>query len=228
MALIMVFAAFRQLHKYLYAPHDDMRLGIIACEAFKEELELLTEGDEDIVHKEYLEFRLHLYPQDLRASVIDKVNGLEGKADAVFLCYGICQSLKDVIDDLRVPTATLEEDDCVGAFLTTEGYASERKTCTGTFYAIPYFAQRGLGWFEEELREKMPNYEELGLDFRWYMDQLFNGYSRCLLIDTGAGDREDCEAASREFAEYLDLRLERRSGTLERLRDGLARARSLA
>ena len=205
-----------------------MHLGIIACEAFKEELELLTEGDPDIVYKEYLEFRLHEYPQELRATVIEKVNGLEGKVDAVFLAYGICQSLKDVVGELLVPTATLEEDDCIGAFLTTEGYANERKICTGTFYAIPYFSMKGLGWFEEELRKKMPNYEELGLDFRWYMDQLFNGYSRCLLIDTGAGDLEACEATSREFSDYLGLRLESRSGTLERLREGIARAKALS
>lgn len=206
-----------------------MRLGIIACEAFKEELDLLVEDDPDITHKEYLEFQLHCYPQELRAAVVDKVNALEGKVDAVFLAYGICQSLKGVIDELHVPTATLEEDDCIGVFLTTEGYASERKTCTGTFYAIPYFSQhQGLDWFEEELREKMPNFEETGLDLRWYMDQLFNGYSRCLRIDTGAGDAEACEASSREFADYLGLRYESKNGTLERLRDGLARARSLA
>lgn len=205
-----------------------MRLGIIACEAFKEELDLLTEGDPDIVHKEYLEFRLHEHPPELRAAVIGKVNDLEGKVDAVFLAYGICQSLGDVTDELRVPTATLEEDDCVGALLTTEGYASERRACTGTFYAIPYFASKGLAWFEDELNKKMPNHEELGLDFRWYMDQLFDGYSRCLQIDTGAGDLEVCETTSREFADYLGLRHESRSGTLERLRDGLARARSLA
>ena len=205
-----------------------MRLGIIACEAFKEELELLVEGDRDIVHKEYLEFHLHEHPLELRAAVIGKVNDLEGKADAVFLAYGICQSLRDVIDELRVPTATLEEDDCVGVLLTAEGYANERKACTGTFYAIPYFASKGLAWFEDDLREKMPDHEELGLGFRWYMDQLFDGYSRCLLIDTGAGDLEVCEATSREFADYLGLKHESRSGTLERLRDGLARARSLA
>lgn len=205
-----------------------MRLGIIACEAFKEELELLVEGDRDIVHKEYLEFHLHEYPQELRATVIEKVNSLEGKVDSVFLVYGICQSLKGVIDEMRVPVATLEEDDCVGVFLTSEGYANERKACTGTFYAIPYFASRGLSWFESELSKKMPNYEEVGLDFRWYMDQLFNGYSRCLLVDTGAGDQDVCESSTREFADYLGLQLDRRRGTLERLRDGLDRARSLA
>jgi hypothetical protein len=205
-----------------------MRLGIIACEAFKEELELLIEGDQDIVHKEYLEFHLHEYPQELRTAVVEKVNGLEGKVDAVFLAYGICQSLKGVVEELRVPTATLDEDDCIGVLLTTEGYERERKACVGTFYAIPYFASKGLGWFEGELRKKMPNYEEVGLDFRWYMEQLFDGYSRCLLIDTGAGDLGTCQALSREFADYLGLDHESRIGTLERLRDGLDRARSLA
>ena len=206
-----------------------MRLGIVACEAFKAELDLLTEGDGDIVHKEYLEFHLHERPQELRSTIVDKVNGLKEKVDSVFLGYGIRQSLKGVLDELVLPAATLDEDDCVGVFLTTEGYAAERKKCTGTFYAIPYFSQHlGMDWFKRELEKKMPNHEELGVDFRWYMEQLFSGYSRCLLIDTGAGDPVMCEERSREFSDYLGLRLERTNGTLERLRDGLLRSKALA
>jgi len=190
-----------------------MRLGVIACEAFKKELELLTEGDGDIVHKEYLEFRLHEFPQELRTAIVDKVNSLQGKVDAVFLGYGICQSLKEVVNDLKVPTVTLAEDDCVGVFLTSQGYEDERKKCTGTFFAIPYFAEQGLGWFESELYKRMPDHEELGVDFRWYMDKLFDGYSRCLTVETGVGDREELERKTDEFAEYLNLRRDYRDGT---------------
>ena len=44
---------------------SSVRVGIVACEIFKHEMEMLTEGDPDIVFKEYLEFGLHIYPEDL-------------------------------------------------------------------------------------------------------------------------------------------------------------------
>lgn len=54
-------------------------MAIIACEIFKPELEKLTEGWDDVVHKEYLEFALHTDADKLRATVLDKVSTLEGR-----------------------------------------------------------------------------------------------------------------------------------------------------
>ncbi|MCK7510436.1 MAG: hypothetical protein MZV70_44555 [Desulfobacterales bacterium] len=56
-----------------------MRIGVVACESFRKEMDLLTEGDPDIVHKEYLEFGLHSYPQDLKRAVVEHVNASAGK-----------------------------------------------------------------------------------------------------------------------------------------------------
>ncbi len=89
-----------------------MRIGVVACESFRKEMDLITEGDPDIVHKEYLEFGLHSYPQDLKRAVVEHVNALAGKVDAVFLGFGTCNSLKDVCKELVVPTVTIEADDC--------------------------------------------------------------------------------------------------------------------
>lgn len=94
-----------------------MRIGIIACETFERGLEQLIKDDRDIVHKEYLEFGLHEYPEELKKAVIEKVNALEGKVDAVLLGYGICNSLRDVTHQMRVPTVRLEADDCIGALI---------------------------------------------------------------------------------------------------------------
>jgi hypothetical protein len=69
-----------------------MRIGVVACECFRKEIDQLTEGDPDITFKEYLEFGLHSYPQDLRKEVVDHVNKLRGEVDAVFLGYGTCNS----------------------------------------------------------------------------------------------------------------------------------------
>ena len=141
----------------------------------------------------------------------------------MFLGYGICQSLKGVLTTHR-PRHWMRTT--VGVFPPRDTRPNGRSA--RDIYAIPYFQHLGMDWFKRELEKKMPNHEELGVDFRWYMEQLFSGYSRCLLIDTGAGDPVMCEERSREFSDYLGLRLERTNGTLERLRDGLLRSKALA
>ena len=210
-----------------------MRIGIIACETFRRELEMIVQGDEDIVHKEYLEFGLHEYPEELKKAVVDKVNSLEGKVDAVFLGYGICQSLKDITKRMRVPTVQLKEDDCIGALITSEEYERERKACAGTMFHTPAFCEMGEAWFEKDMQKKMTEeqlkeFQEQGYDTMWFLRTLFNGYSRTLFIDTGVGDREHYLALSREFAAKLDMRHESRDGTLEVIKDALRRTKELA
>ncbi len=205
-----------------------MKIGIIACESFKKELDVLTENDPDIGYKEYLEFGLHIYPDDLKRTVREKVDALEGRVDAVLLGYGICNSLRDITDDLRVPTVRLDADDCIGVLLTTEEYAKERRKCAGTLYNTPYFAQRGLDRIKLELKEKVPNYEELGFNMEWYLDKLFDGYSRVLFIDDGLCDTETLIKMSEKTAQELKLRHECRAGTLEVLTGALARTKELA
>ncbi len=205
-----------------------MRIGIIACETFERGLEELTKGDGDIAYKEYLEFGLHEYPEMLKRAVIDKVNSLEGKVDAVLLGYGICNSLKNVTAEMKVPTVQLCGDDCIGVLITPEEYDRERRTCAGTMYHTPYFSKMGREWFERKLREQMPNYQEIGVDVDWFLRTMFNGYQRVLFIDDGLGSVEEFEAMSRKFAVELGLRYERRCGTLELLEDGLARTKQLA
>lgn len=205
-----------------------MKIGIVACESFRKEMDLLTEGDPDIVHKEYLEFGLHSYPQDLKKAVVEHVNALQGKVDAVFLVFGTCNSLKDVCKELVVPTVTIEADDCVGALLTNEEYAREKKICAGTLFAIPFISEMGTEYFEKELYSKMPNYEELGVDAQWFLDMLFSGYSRLLFVDTGVGDLNDLQERSKDMADRLELRYEERQGTLQGLRDRLQDTKDLA
>jgi hypothetical protein len=203
-----------------------MRLGIVACEAFKGEIERLTAGDPDVVFKEYLEFGLHTNPENMKKVIIEKVNGLEEKVDSVFLGYGYCQSLTNVTSQLRIPTAMLETDDCIAVLLTPSEYESERKKCAGTWYNTPFFAEAGKARLIKELHLDSPRprkYDEM-----WFMRKFFEGYSRCLYIDTDIGEREKYERASKAFAEELKLRHESRDGTLSILKEGINRAKKLA
>jgi hypothetical protein len=205
-----------------------MRIGIVACETFERSLEHLTRDDADIVHKEYLEFGLHEYPEELKKKVVEKVNSLEGKVDAVLLGYGICNSLKGITNKMRVPTVQLVGDDCIGVLITPEGYDRERKKCAGTVYHTPYFAKMNREWTEKKLRSEMPNFEELGIDVDWYLARLFDGYSRVLFIDDGLGEKEKFLELSRTFAAELKLKHECTEGTLSLLEEGLARTKELA
>jgi hypothetical protein len=205
-----------------------MRIGIISCETFERNLEPLIKDDPDIVHKEYLRFGLHEHPEELKKTVIEKVNALEGKVGAVLLGYGICNSLKDIVQQLNVPTIQLRGDDCIGVLITPEEYAAERKKCAGTMYHTPYFAKMNREWFENKMREEMPNYEELGVSLDWFLQMMFNGYSRVLFIDDGLGDTEQYIALSRQFAAELNLRHECRLGTQEILKQCLVKTKEMA
>jgi hypothetical protein len=205
-----------------------MRIGIISCETFQRNLEPLIKDDSDIVYKEYLQFGLHEYPEELKKAVIDKVNALEGKVDAVLLGYGICNSLKDITKQVKVPTIQLRGDDCIGVLITPEEYAVERKKCAGTMYHTPYFALMNREWFEKKMREQMPNYEELGISLDWYLQKMFDGYSRVLFIDDGLGDIEKYVELSKQFAAELNLKHECRLGTAEILKQSLAMTKELA
>jgi hypothetical protein len=70
---------------------------------------------------------------------------------------------------------------------------------------------------------KNPKYDAM-----WFIRKFFDGYLRCLYIDTGIGEREKYEALSKEFAQQLNLRHESRDGTLIILREGLNKAKMLA
>jgi hypothetical protein len=98
-----------------------------------------------------------------------------------------------VLNELEVPTVTIDADDCVGALLTPEEYA-----------------------------------RELGVDVHWFLDLLFDGYSRLLYVDTGIGEREHYERRSKDFADVLRLKYEARCGTLEVLRARLNDTKALA
>ncbi|MBM5805640.1 MAG: DUF1638 domain-containing protein [Candidatus Verstraetearchaeota archaeon] len=206
----------------------NIRVGIVACEIFKKEIEHLTEGDPDIVYREYLEFALHLNSANLREKVSEKVNALKGKVDAVFLGYGICQSLTGITSQLQVPTAMLQVDDCIGAFLTPPEYEREKKICTGTWFMSPGWAELGWDGVVKELRLDLDRLKARGYDSAYFMRKLFSGYSRCLFIDTGVPDRERYEALSKGFAQRLNLRHDCRSCTLVLLENALREAKGLA
>ncbi|MDI3482313.1 MAG: hypothetical protein PWQ88_184 [Candidatus Methanomethylophilaceae archaeon] len=202
-----------------------MRIGIIACEIFKDEIEALVDGDDDIVHKEFLEFGLHIEPEKMRQVVVEKANAIKNKVDAVMLGYCYCQSLMGVTKDIEVPAEMIHTDDCIGVFLTPIGYAEERRRCPGTWYNSPGWTTLGIDGVIRELRLDTVKDE---IDPMELLHMIFASYSRCLFIDTGAGDTESLRKRSHEFAETMDLKHEERKGSYDLLKETLKRVKTLA
>ncbi|MCG7840956.1 MAG: DUF1638 domain-containing protein [Methanomassiliicoccales archaeon] len=207
-------------------PAKKGRLAIIACEILKPELEKLTEGWDEVVHREYLEFALHINADDLRVKVQDKVNALHGQVDAVFLGYAVCQSLSGITGLLKVPTVMLEGDDCIAAILGPVEYEHQKRLCGGTWFNTPGWALRGVEGAIKELHLDM--LIDQGYEPKYFLDMLFENYERCIYVDTDVGDAEHYEALSRQFAEDLGLRHENRPCGTANLERFLARALQLA
>ncbi|HEY3421082.1 MAG TPA: DUF1638 domain-containing protein [Methanomassiliicoccales archaeon] len=203
-----------------------MRIGIIACDIWRREIDAVVGNDPDIVHKEYLEFALHVDSAKLKATVIERVNSLEGKVDAVFLGYAICQSLKGVKEELRVPTVMLDADDCIGALLSPLRYAEEKRKVTGTWFNTSGWAEMGLKGVIKELR--LDSAIEQGYEPMYFVKILFAGYSRCLYIDTGVGEKERFQGLSEQFSNQVGLQHECTSCGLDALAKAWKDTKALA
>jgi len=203
-----------------------LRIAIIACDHFKRELDALTEGDEDFFYFEYLEYSLHNDPKKLKMEVVDRVNSLEGKADAVLIGYGTCGSLTDIDKEVKVPAVMFKADDCIGVYLTQEVYEREKKSVPLTYYSTPYYSDMDMDWYEKDWKGKMGPAAE-GIDFKEMFVKMFDGYSRTLYVHT-IGDRECFEKKAKKFADELSLRYESRDGTLSVMEDAIAQVKKLA
>lgn len=203
-----------------------MRVGIVACDILKHEIEALTAGDEDIVHREYLEFALHFYPEEMREKVMEAVNRLEGKVDAVLIGYATCQSLGSLDKMVRVPSVMLEGDDCISVLMGPRPYAEAKAECTGTWFSSPGWAQQGMDAVIKELH--LDSMVEEGYSPEFFLDIIFDAYKRCLFIDTGVGDKDELVRMSLDFAQQLKLPHTCTVGTLDNIGAALLRVKHLA
>src|SRR5512145_1047855 len=104
-----------------------MRIGVLGCDAIRNELEIIIANDPDVVYREYLEFGLHLRPDELKQTILEKIRSLPVDVDVLFLGYAYCQALKGLPELVDVPVVMIEHEDCIAAMLTTERYHHEKK-----------------------------------------------------------------------------------------------------
>ena len=201
-----------------------MKIGILACEILKEEIEHFTKDDEDFVHREYLEFALHEDSQNMKRVLIEKVNALKGRVDAVLLGYAICQSLENITKELDVPTIMLPGADCIDALLGRVEYNKEKKICSTTWFMSPGWAGLGVdGLIKQFHLDSVEGYEP-----SFFLDILFDSYERCLFIDTGVVDTEKYTQLAKNFADGLKLRLDCRKCGVGVIEDAVRETKELA
>ncbi len=194
-----------------------MRIGIIACEMMKREIEMITSNDPDVVHREYIQWGLHSSPEILLRTVVGKVNELEGNVDVVFLGYAICSSLGNVRSSIKLPFVMLQDEDCIGSMLGREEYIKERSAYPGTWFSTPGWAVLGINGVVRE--DQMVGLPEHGFDQIYFAKALLNGYSRCLFIDTGVGEEETYASMTKDLACKIGLLYEARKGELRSIRE---------
>lgn len=204
-----------------------MRIGILGCEAIKNELEIVTAGDPEVVHREYLDFGLHLNKDELKSSVLEHLKALDdGRVDVVFLGFANCDVLKGLAPQVKVPVVTIETDDCIAALLTPERYMKEKNNGGITWFYPPGWAADGMSGLVRIFH--LDSAVGDGYPPEYFLKIMFDGYSRCLFIDTGIEGADQSKMHSEEFAEALGLRHECTKGSLDIIRDSWLKTKTLA
>lgn len=203
-----------------------MRIGILGCDAIKDELELITADDADVVVREYLEFGLHLHPDELKKAILERLSRMKGRVDLVFLGYGHCQALKGLPEQAPLPVVMLEHEDCIAAMLTTERYHVEKKKGGITWFYPAGWAKYGMPGVVNLFELDRVTSDEYTPDY--FLKLMFDGFSRCLFIDTGVGDTPTCRCHSEQFAQSLGLRHEEARGSLDLMREAWYNAKGVA
>lgn len=206
-----------------------MKVACISCNIMRQEMErvMAENPDIEVTSLEYLDFGLHVYPEDLIVEVTKRIEAIqrEGEAEAVFLGYGYCHALEGIEEKVDIPVVLPPVEDCIALFLGPRRYTEERVKVAGTWYMTPGWCIEGIQGVIRELHlDSMPNSRYTPVDFARMM---FKSYKRTLFIDDAVGDPEEHRQQAEDFARLFDLRLECTGGTLDILREEFARLRAL-
>ncbi|MBQ3736246.1 MAG: DUF1638 domain-containing protein [Candidatus Methanomethylophilaceae archaeon] len=200
------------------------RIGLVACDILKNEFEFLLKDDLDFVEKKYLEFALHVDPEHMRDVIIDEVNDMLTRVDAVLLGYAVCSSLDAIEKRFDKPVVKLPGADCIDALLTTEEYNREKKICCGTWFDSPGWAIEGTEGMIKEMHLDMIE----GVEPQFFLDMLFESYERVLFIDPGIGNEEEYMKKSIQLSKELKLRHDCRKCDLRQIEDCIRKVKEAA
>ncbi|MCG8564734.1 MAG: DUF1638 domain-containing protein [Desulfobacterales bacterium] len=204
-----------------------MRVGVIACEIIRLELEhLLVELDWEPDQIKFMDSALHNVPEKMRTTLIQEINEMGKDVDAILLGYGTCQSLENIQDEVETRLIHPKIDDCICMMLGPDNYAKELDKEAGTWFMTPGWAEVGVEMVIKEL--KLDRVREKGKDPLEFAKMMFAHYKRVLLVDTGVGNEDQMMEKSHEFCGHFNLNLERIRVDGEILRKYVIQAKALA
>jgi hypothetical protein len=202
-----------------------VKLGVVACDIIKRELEPLLAELPELTEVVWLESALHCVPRAMRERIEAEVRAMGARVDAVFLGYGYCNSLKGIEASFDFPVVLPQVDDCLSLLLGPERYAEEVRKEVGTWFMSPGWAEIGVEMVIKNLH--LERVRKMGKDPVEMAKRLFTHYRRALLIDTGVGDPDHMLARAEDFCRVFGLALERTRAEPVTLRSWLERARKL-
>lgn len=200
-----------------------MRIGVIACDMIKRELEKILPDFPEVTHVIWLESALHVYPERMKQTIVERINEIKGEVDVIFLGYGYCQSLKGIEAEVDIPVILPPYDDCLAILLTPERYAEEKKKEIGTWFMTPGWAEIGAELVIKELH--LDRAAKYGKDPMALAKRLFTHYRRGLYVDTGVGENEVFLELAEKFCRDFNLALESTSAESGILTEELERCR---
>ena len=183
-----------------------MKIGIIACDIMKGEIERLLADKEEVTEVVFLEAALHVYPQKMKERIKEEIAAIKDRVDVVFLGYGFCQSLQGIENEVDVPVVMPRLDDCISILFTPERYAAEKRKEVGTWFMTPGWAEVGIDIMIKELH--LDRAKKYGKDPVEMAKRLLTHYRRGLFIATGVGDRDDLLKKAEAFCDTFGITLE--------------------
>ena len=203
-----------------------MRIGVIACDIMKLELDRLLSKTPGITEIIYLEAALHSSPKKMKEAVLEKVKAIKDQVDVIFLGYGYCQSLKGIEAEIDIPVVMPQMEDCIQIFMTPEKHHEATRKEIGTWFMSPGWAERGAEMVIKG--NHLDRVVKYGKDPMEMAKRLFTHYRRGLFIDTGVGNDDYYIGKSNEFCDVFSLTLEKTTGTSAVLEEHLEITRKVA
>jgi len=203
-----------------------MRIGVVACDIMKLELDKLLSEIPGITEIVYLEAALHCYPKKMKQTILENMMSIKDKVDVIFLGYGFCNALEGIEDEIDIPVVMPQMDDCIQILMTPQKYGEAIRKEVGTWFMSPGWAEIGAEMVIKE--NHLDRVVKYGKDPMEMAKRLFTHYRRGLFIDTGVGNDDYYIGKSNEFCDVFSLTLEKTTGTSVVLEEHLEITRKVA
>ena len=190
-----------------------MKLKIIACEVFKDELDHICDDGLECV---YLPQGYHRTPEKMPAKIQEEVDRLDGSADYLALGYGLCSNGVVGVKARKTPLVVPRTHDCIALLLgSREAYVREFSQHPGTYYLTPGWIEYGQNPYSEYLENWIEEYGEETA--KWLAVEFLKNYTRISYIENGITDQEKFRDFAKEMAEFYGFRYSEIEGNLEYL-----------